>query len=175
MFAEVFEVPAEVEDEELGFVVTGTEHVRCQAGSAADHLPELALRTYLFEQDEVEHFGNVDTGVEHVHGDRDPRHSRGILERFDEVLCAVGLVGDDAGKSPSVGGVMVVESLLDELRVTLVLREDDRLAELVTAFDFEPVGHQPFENKVDGVLIEQIRVQSGGMDIVGDLARFPLE
>ena len=71
VLAEVFEVAAEVEYEEVLLVITGREQVRTQPGATADHLPELRCGPDELEEDEVDDLGDVDSGVEHVDGDRD--------------------------------------------------------------------------------------------------------
>ena len=51
--------------------------------------------------------------------------------------------------------IVGVEPLLDELRVVLVLGEDDGLAQPVAARHLQPVGHQVRQHLVDRVVVEQ--------------------
>ena len=51
-------------------MVAGAEQVGAQS-AAADHLPELGAAAYDFEEHQVDAFGYVDAGVEHVDRDRD--------------------------------------------------------------------------------------------------------
>ena len=72
--------------------------------------------------------------------------------------------------------VVRIEALVDELRVVVVLGEDDRLAEPVAVRDLQPMRHQMLEHLVDGVGVEQPLVDRGGIDLVGDVAVFvPLD
>ena len=82
VLAEKFEVAAEVEDVEVLFVSARPEQVGAQTGAATDHLPELGLGSDRFEEHQVDHFGYVDAGVEHVDRDRDV----GGLVRGGEVV-----------------------------------------------------------------------------------------
>ena len=86
VLAEVLEVAAEVEDEEVLLVLARPEQVGAQPGAAADHLPELRLRADHLEEHEVDDLGYVDAGVEHVDGDRDVRRLVGLGEVVDQAL-----------------------------------------------------------------------------------------
>ena len=73
VLAEVLEVAAEVEDEEVLLVLARPEQVWAEPGAAADHLPELGLRADHLEEDQVDDLGHVDAGVQHVDADGDVR------------------------------------------------------------------------------------------------------
>ena len=65
LFEEV-EVAVVVEYLEFGFVFSRAEQIRSQTRAPPDHLPELHPATHGFGEHQVNHFGHVDTGVEHV-------------------------------------------------------------------------------------------------------------
>lgn len=68
-----------------------------------------------------------------------------------------------------------VEPRLDEHRMRLVLGEDDGLAEPITTFDLESVGHQMRDDEIDGVGVEEPLVDLRGIDAVGDLLFAPFQ
>lgn len=167
---EELQVAAEVEDVEVTLVLAWSEQVGAQAGASAEHLPELRLRPDRFEEDEVDDFGDVDAGVEHVDADGDVRCLVLDREVVDQRLGVLGLVGDDAGERAGVLGVVGVEAGPDELGVVVVAGEDDRLAEPVTPGNAMPAGHQRLEHLVHGVGVEQPLVDCVRGDQVGDVA-----
>src|SRR3546814_9002956 len=75
-------------------------------------------------------------------------------------------MGDDAGERALVMRVMMIEAPGDELRVLLVDREDDGLAQPVAAVHLQPVLHRVLQHQVDGVLVEQPLVDLGRVDLV---------
>ena len=102
------------------------------ARAAADHLPELDARLHRLHEDKVDDFGDVDAGVEHVHGDGDARQVV-LLELGDEAVAiaavahALGRRGDDLQQA-DVLRVHLLEDLADAAGMLLGHREDDRLA-----------------------------------------------
>src|SRR3546814_16170344 len=64
ILVEVFEVGAEVEDEELALVLPRAEKIRAQARAAPDPLQELHLRANRLEDNQVDDLRHVDTGVQ---------------------------------------------------------------------------------------------------------------
>ena len=62
--------------------------------------------------------------------------------------------------------VVVIESLLDELRVRVVASEEDRLGQPVPPFDCVAMLHQVLEHLVHRVLVEEPAVDGGGVDLV---------
>jgi hypothetical protein len=104
--------------------------------------------------DEVGHLGDVDAGVEHVHRDRDVRRLVLLREVVEQALRVLGVVVDDACEVTLVVWVVVIEPLLDELRMLVVAGEEDGLGEPVAPFDLVPVFHDVLEHLVDGVFVE---------------------
>ena len=173
--AEIFEVPAEVEGVEVRLVPTRTEQVRAQPGAAAQHLPELRLRPHWLEEHQIGHLGHVDAGVEHVHRDRHMRRLLRDREVVDQALRVAGAVGDHPREMPRVLRVGDVEPRRDELRMTLVLGEDDRLGQPVTVGDLEPLVHHLGQHLIDGVLVEQEPVDLLRRHLVGGAVLTPLQ
>ena len=156
VLAEVLEVLAEVEDVEVGLVVAGAEQVGAEPGPAPDHLPELGPGAHELEEHQVDALGDVDAGVEHVDRDGDMGGLVGHREVVDEALGVFHLVGDHPGEVAGVESrVIGDEPFVDEVGVALVLGEDDRLAQAVSAGDLDPVGHEVLERLVDRVGVEQ--------------------
>ena len=82
-------------------VLARAEQVRPQPRSAAHHLPELRLRAHQLEEDEIDDFGHVDSGVEHVDGDGDVRSLRpGLRNSSIKRLRVVDLEVDHPRKVP---------------------------------------------------------------------------
>jgi hypothetical protein len=76
---EEVEVAPVIEDADLRLVLAGAEKVLPQTGAAADHLPELDLGIDRLGEDQVDHLGDVDAGVQHVYGDRHRELVGGLL------------------------------------------------------------------------------------------------
>ena len=91
--AEILDVAAPIKDEEELFVYAFTEDIFAFAGAAAHHLPELNLGLDLLEEDQVEDFGHVNAGVQHIHRDGYLRHFGRNTEIVYEVLGISNLVG----------------------------------------------------------------------------------
>jgi hypothetical protein len=157
--AEEFEVAAVVEDEEAPFVVPWPEEVRTEAGPTSDHLPELRLGADLLEEDEVDHVGHVDAGVEHVDRDGNVRCLGRIREVVDQRLGVRDAVMDRAGKGTPELRIVGIEALDDEVCMCLVLGEDDRLPDPVATCHPLAVSHEVCEHLVYRVFVEEPCVQ----------------
>ena len=164
ILAEELEVAAEVEDEEILFVVAVPVEARAQTCSTPDHLPELRLRPHRLEEDEVGDLGHVDAGVEHVDADGDLWHLVRFAEFLDEVVGVRDPVRDDARERPGELRPSCVEALRDEVGMALVLREDDRLGQRVAAGHLVPGFHEQREHLVDSVGVEQKPIDLVGVD-----------
>ena len=70
-----------------------------------------------------------------------------------------GLVVDHAGCFAREVGVVVIEAILDELRMFVVARKDHGLANAVAVAAGAALGHQHFEALINGVGVEQPAVQ----------------
>ena len=79
------------------------------------------------------------------------------------------LVRDHLGELAAVLVVGEVEPLCNELRMLVVLGEDDGLAQPVPTSDPVPVGHQRLQDLIDRVGVEQPGVYRLGINLVGDL------
>ena len=168
--AEKLKVTAQIEDVEF-FLVLAVDQPRTQAGAAADHLPEFGLAHDLFEEYQVEHFGHIDAGVQHIHRDGDLGQFSGVGKFVDGTLGVGHIVVDDLGIAGQVG-VLLVEDVQDGFGVAVVLGEDDGLAQFFAVVDFEAVGHQQVEGFADGILVEEPFVEGGGLDAFGQFAVF---
>ncbi|MNC34925.1 hypothetical protein D3C75_833850 [compost metagenome] len=69
-----------IEDQELAFVFARAEQIGAQARATANHLPELDPRFDGLSEYQVDHFRNVDAGVEHVYRDGDAEVVIRLLE-----------------------------------------------------------------------------------------------
>ena len=161
---------AVVEEIEQFLVLARTEQIGTEPRAATHHLPELGLRAHQLEEDQVHDLGDVDAGVEHVHRDREVWVLFLVRGAVDQALRVLRLEGDDAGDLALVVRIVGVETLGDELRVGLVLGEEDRLAKPVAAGDREATGHKVRQHLVHGVLVEQPLVDRFGIDPVGHRA-----
>ena len=142
ILAEEVEIEAEVEDAEVLLAVVRTEQIRTESRAASDHLPELDLRVDRLEENQVRNLGNVDAGVEHIHRDGDVRRGVLLCEVVEEALRIRRIVVDDAREGSLMLRVVVIESLLDELRVRVVASKEDRFGQPVSPFDCVAMLHQ---------------------------------
>jgi hypothetical protein len=72
--------------------------------------------------------------------------------------------------------IIGIEALNDELRMVMILGEDDRFPEPIACGDFQSMGHQVLKHLVDGVRVEQLLVDRWRIDLAGDVAIFvPLD
>ena len=170
VFLEIFEIGAEIENEEELFVFAGAEEIGAEAGAAADHLPELGFGADELEEDEVQDFGHVDASVEHIDGDGDMRHGIDFGKTFNEGLGVFGFEGDDAGELAHVLRVIGVETLFDEAGVVVVFGEDDGFAEAVAIGYALAAAHEGFEDFVDCVFIKEPAIDGFGFDAVGRMS-----
>lgn len=170
VLAEVLKVLAIIEDEEGRLVLAGTEKLRTKPRTASQHLPELGLRADQLEENQVCDLRDVNTGVEHVHRDRNVWSLVLDGEAVNQTLGVLGLERDDACKLTLELRIVHVEALGDELRVVLILGEYDGLAKSVTAGYRESAGHHVREHLVDGVFVEEPSVNGRGFDAIRNVA-----
>ncbi|MNV93974.1 hypothetical protein D3C71_1887210 [compost metagenome] len=83
LLLEEIEVAVVIEDQELAFMFTSAEQIRAQAGATTYHLPELDPRFDGLSEYQVDHFRNVDAGVEHVYRNGDAEVVIRLLEFLD--------------------------------------------------------------------------------------------
>lgn len=114
---EELEVAAVVEDVEAALVLAGSEEVRPQPGPPTDHLPELGLGVDRLEEDEVDHVGDVDAGVKHVHGNGDVGRLLRVAEIVDQVLSVGHAMVDAPSDRSLVVRVVDIEPFNNEVRV----------------------------------------------------------
>ncbi|MGC1481449.1 MAG: hypothetical protein WA771_13180, partial [Chthoniobacterales bacterium] len=169
ILAEEVEIETEVEDPEILLVGARAKQIGAEPRPAPDHLPELDPGINGFEKDEVQHFRDVDPGIEHVDGNGDVRGFGGLGKIVQQALRVLRVVVDDPRKMAVVLRVMVVETSLDELRVLVVAGEDDRFSETIASLHLVPVFHEMAEGFVDRVFIEEPTVDRGGVDPVWHL------
>ena len=176
VLVEELEILAEIEDVKEFLVLPRPEQIRTEPRAAAEHLPELRFRSDDFEEDQVHDLRHVDAGVEHVDRDGDVRRLVRLAEIVDQRLRIIGLEIDHSREGALEVRVVGIEALRDELRVLLILGEDDRLAEPVAGGDLQSVRHQVLEHLVDGVGVEQPLVNRRRIDLRGDITVFiPLD
>ena len=151
---EKFEVLAVVENVEELFVLTRAEEIGAKAGATAYHLPELGFRAHQLEEDQVHHFRDVDSGIEHVNGQSNVRNLVGNREIVDQRLGILRIEGYHPGEGAFQVRVVFVEAFLNELGVSLILGEDDGFAEPITTRHLLAFLHQVLQNLIDRVFIE---------------------
>ncbi len=168
--AEEFEVAAEVEDIELVFILSVYEPF-AEPRSATDHLPEFRLAHDLLEEDKVQNFGHVDTRVEHIDRDCDLRRQLlGVGEIVDRFLREFVVIIDDSCISGHCR-ILLIEDVEDLFGVAVVLRKDNRLAEVRAVMDAQPALHQDVERLNDRVFVEEPFVDAAGGNAFG---KFPI-
>ena len=176
VLVEELEILAEIEDVEEFFVLPRPEEVRTEPRAAAEHLPELRLRAEDFEEDKVHDLQHVDPGVEHVYRNGNVWCLVRLAEILEQRLRIIGLEIDHPREGPFKVRVVGIETFNDELRVVMVLGEDDGLAEPVAGGNLQPVRHQVLEHLVDGVGVEQPFVNRGRVDLSRHITVFiPLD
>ena len=72
-------------------------------------------------------------------------------------------------------GIFFMEHRKDFLRVGVIFRKDDGLAQLAAVVDGQAVCHQGIQNLPDGILVEDPFVQSGGRNALRQVAVFILK
>src|ERR1700730_7751463 len=89
------------------------EKVLLQTRTAADHLPEFDGRPYRLCEDQVQDFGNVDAGVEHVDRNRNGKVVVSALafEVVDELLGSRVVIVDDLTKAPAILRIHLIKHL----------------------------------------------------------------
>ena len=103
-----------------------------------------------------------------------------IGEIVDQALNIFRLEVDDPRKLSFVVRVIDIEALRDELRMVMILGEDDRLAQPIAACHFKAAGHQMLQHLVHGIFVEQPPVDRLGFDairyrtVVAPIQRVPL-
>ena len=164
VLAEVLKILAIVEQVEAVLVLPRPKQVRTQPRPSAHHLPELGLRPDQLEEHQVDHFRDVDPGVEHVHREREVRRFLLDGKIVDQALDILGRKGDDPGELALEVGIVDVKPLRNKVGMGLVLGKEDRLPQPITASHHEPVCHQVRQNLVDGVRVEQPPIHSLRLD-----------
>ena len=89
-----------------------------------------------------------------------------IGEIVDQALGILRLEVDDPRELAFVVRVIDIEPLGDELRVVVILGEDDGLAQAVPAGHFQAAGHQVLQHLVHGVFVEQPAVDRLGFHAI---------
>lgn len=84
-----------------------------------------------------------------------PRRAILLRKIIYQRLRIFSLKGNNAGELPGDMRIGEVEPLLDEFRMGLVLGEDDRIPDPVTACHLHAVNHHMSQHLVDGVGIQQ--------------------
>ena len=166
LLPEEFEISAIVKNQEtplaqiLSIDLIRAEQLRCQAGTTADHLPELRFGPYLLEKYQVHTLRYIDTGIHHIHRYHNVRCRIRFLKIADD-RPRVGIITDHTLAEFSIIHIRVQfsKALYDELRMPLVLRKDDRFTQPVTAVRFDPTLHQILQYQIHGLLIKNKIIQ----------------
>ena len=80
------------------------------------------------------------------------------------------ITGDTLGECAVIFRIELVKTLYDELSVFLVLSEDDRLSEPVTAVDFDTTLHQVLQDGIYRCFVKHELVERSRGDKVGNIA-----
>ena len=155
--AEKLKVPAEVKDIKFVFVLA-VQQSRAKACTAANHLPELCLAHDFLEKHKVQHFGHIDTCVQHIYGNRNLRQFFGVRKFINRALGVGHIVVYDLGIARQMG-VFFMEYLQYFFGMGVVLCKDDRLSQLVTVVDFDALGHQGIQHFADRIFVKNPLVQ----------------
>ena len=132
---------AAVENLEALLVSTWSKEIRAEAGAPAHHLPELGAGAHRFEEHQVDDFGNVDAGIEHVDRDRNHQIATGICKLINQALGVLHLVVDQPGSLARQVGVVVIKTILNELGVLVVMGKNHRLADPIASAVVAPLVH----------------------------------
>src|SRR5262249_29631918 len=156
------------------------KQVRAKPRSSPQHLPELCFRAHELEEDQIDNFRDVDTGVQHVHRNGDMRLFGWNRKIVYQVLNVVSLEVDDPRKLSFVVRIIDIKTLSDELRMVVILGEDYGLSQAIPTGDRKTTGHQVLQHLVHGILIEEPPVYSFGLHaswyrtVVVPVERIPL-
>ena len=164
-----------VENAERLLVLAGAEQIGAQAGATADHLPELDLGFDRLGEHQIDHFGHVDAGVEHIHRDGNGEllvaAAGAALEVVDQLLGAGFLRVDNLAELAGKLRIHFVEQLGQQPGVVDAAGEDDALAGQLAVAVADAVVHQVAQDGAVGVFVENcgvdflaIKIQHVGVD-----------
>ena len=151
LLPEELEVVAVVEDAELRLVLARRKDVLAWPRAATDHLYELDARPDRLEEDKVQHLRHVDSRVEHVNGNGNPELGV-MLELLDERIGIVHVVVHKLAPVV-IMRIAFLNPLHNEVGVLVVVGEDDRLADCLSAFDLETALQHFVDYLVNGALV----------------------
>ncbi len=112
VYLEIIEIVPVIDDQEVGLLFAALG-IGPGAGAATEHLPELHLAEDRLGEDEIAQGRHVDAGVEHVHGNGDPREVL-VLEIVEAFLGPLHLAVNHLGKStPLQVRIETIEALVE--------------------------------------------------------------
>lgn len=100
------------------------------------------------------------------------RRFLGSRKCIDQALRVVHFEVDHSRKLTCIVRIVRIEALDNKLRMLMVLGEDNRLSKSVAASHFVAVRHQPFQNLVHGVFIEEPAIHGFRVHTIRYLAVF---
>lgn len=136
------EIEGEIDDKEVFLVAVFSKKPGAKPRTASDHLPELGFGKDLPREDEIDHFRNVHSRIEHVDAYCNAELLFGFefLEVFQKFVVLLYVRGYDDRKIPQVR-VHLFERVAQMFRVCLVHGEDDSLSRKPVA-DFYRLLHE---------------------------------
>ena len=130
---------AEIEDIKA-VLVRPVHQTGTKACAASDHLPEFRLAHDLLEKHKVENLRHVHAGVQHIDGNGDLGLFLRVGEIVNRLLREFQLVVDHHRVAGQVG-VFLIEYFQDKLRVTVISRKNNCLAEVLAVVDAKSLRH----------------------------------
>lgn len=134
VLSEILKVAAVVKNLESALVLSGAIDVLAQSGASADHLNELDFRPHFLEEYQIEHGGNIHTGIQHINGNRNAEFI--VFFKFQNQIIAVvhGIVHQLAGIG-RILRIQFLEAIYNHLSVLMVVGENDGLAKGFASVD----------------------------------------
>ena len=153
-----------IKNQKFRLVNSGAEQVQAQARAAAYHLPELDLALDRLGKDQINHFGNVDASVEHIHRYGDAQIGL-ALELIDQFFGARLLRVDHATQLAGELRIHAVEQFRQQPGVGDIARKDDGFSRQLTIGIAYAVVHQVAQNDAVGVQIEHNVIDFLGVEV----------
>ena len=131
------------------------QQVRTKACTPANHLPEFRSGSDRFVENEVDTFGHINAGVEHIHRNGNMRGCFRFGELFYEIIGVLLIVVDNLAEVTTQVWELLVEPLLDEQGVFVASGKDDGFTQPVATSHFDTLFHQAGQHLIHRVFIEE--------------------
>ena len=159
---EKFKISTKIKNIEFCFIFSVHQH-RTESGSPADHLPELCPAHHLFEKDQIQHFRNIDSCIQHIYRYRDLRHFSRLGKFINGVLRIGHVIVNDFRKIRQMR-IFFQKNLMNFFRMIMIFCKNNGLSKPLTIIHFQTIGHKNMERLPNRIFIENPGIQRSGTD-----------